>query len=506
MNVLVKRMQRPRDCIMILALLVSAVMHFLTLDQLASSNRCIIFTNTTTTSSSLSSLSTSSSLSSITTATTPTLTPPSTRQVWPAVPSSSSQQRPSHRRRHHRSRRPSIPKIVWLYWEQGLHHLHQRKHVIDANNDNGDDVSENNHAKYMADYHCVQAWNILNPTWDIRLLNQTQASQLAPKFAHVLMESTRPSNGSDGGGSPLCATKLSDLLRLELLSLYGGVYVDTSTCPLWPLDDFVWDKTRSNGFFAPTLGHGPPAPPSHHPPPRRQTSGNAALLDRPSELLQFQGCEAFAPEVRSRNESQALAARSRSISTWFLVAHAHHELIDPWLDAYYQRLLNITRDPNAMCGPDCQSCTPYFTSHCLFTLQRLYHPHVQASYVAFRRGATEATGGGAIGGTQSHNNRTTIAATTNKNNNINNNHMNHNTRGFCLGATRIPGQTIPTNVSKHVHTTLERCLVVKKQMDALSNFVRSSAYLDAMRERAPSMTMIQKSGGGNNNTTATTRE
>ena len=96
----------------------------------------------------------------------------------------------------------SSSKILWMFWEQGMDNLESQ--ASHANN------------KYKNDFACVQAWKILNPTWDIRVLNKTEAMQLSPRYA-VLARDTTGRHTS---------VKRSNILRLELLSLYAAYRAD----------------------------------------------------------------------------------------------------------------------------------------------------------------------------------------------------------------------------------------------------------------------------------------
>jgi len=102
---------------------------------------------------------------------------------------------------------------------------------------------EDPESKYSADYHCVQAWLKLNPNWDIRILDKAEAMKLAPKYAILANDTTGRIN----------KVKASNVLLLELLTLYGSVWSDTSNCPFRPLDNFVPSMPKRPIFSAFTL-------------------------------------------------------------------------------------------------------------------------------------------------------------------------------------------------------------------------------------------------------------
>jgi hypothetical protein len=104
-------------------------------------------------------------------------------------------------------------KNLWLYWEQGIDHLAS--------------LAAKKGSKYKADFACVQALKQFNPTWNIRILAKKETMKLAPAYASLAGQ-TRPPGQKHW---KLKEVHMSDLLRLELLTLYGGVWADTSICP-----------------------------------------------------------------------------------------------------------------------------------------------------------------------------------------------------------------------------------------------------------------------------------
>ena len=114
-------------------------------------------------------------------------------------------------------------KIIWMEWEQG---------EADLRSLNGTD------SKYSRDWRCVVGWRRLNPGWEVRLLDAASAPTYAPHYGALVRR-----NNTD-------RVHRSDLLRLEVLSRYGGVWADISTCPVRALDAWLPEVLSPTGFFA----------------------------------------------------------------------------------------------------------------------------------------------------------------------------------------------------------------------------------------------------------------
>lgn len=106
-----------------------------------------------------------------------------------------------------------IPKIIWFLWFQGW----DRSPLI---------VKK-----------CFESWKKHNPDWKIVFLcddNLTQYISLDVSPQKLVK---------------LDRTHLSDLVRLKLLSQYGGIWVDSTCFCIKPLD--IWfDVSLYSGFFA----------------------------------------------------------------------------------------------------------------------------------------------------------------------------------------------------------------------------------------------------------------
>ena len=118
-----------------------------------------------------------------------------------------------------------VPRIIWSLWLQGW-----------------DSAPELVRA-------CAASWSRLNPGWGMRRLTKAHVNQLfsnATLNAHLL-----------GLGIPPEA--ISDVVRLELLARYGGVWADATTYCLAPLDEWLKSAVASGFFTFDSPGPGPNA-------------------------------------------------------------------------------------------------------------------------------------------------------------------------------------------------------------------------------------------------------
>ena len=159
----------------------------------------------------------------------------------------------------------------------------------------------------------IDGWRRLNPTWKVKLLDTSAALKLAPEFARI---HRREAAVEDQG--KVCIQLQADLLRTELLSLYGGVWADTSVLPVHPLDDWLEGKLALAGFWS--------------------------FLDEmegvPSNKSVVGSCltQTFAFGTKKGGIPAYVHQHYHSTQTalnWFLAAdRPHHPLIDAWLHAY----------------------------------------------------------------------------------------------------------------------------------------------------------------------------
>jgi hypothetical protein len=104
----------------------------------------------------------------------------------------------------------TVPRLLWSYWKQG--------------EDAAPDLVK----------HCIDSWRILNPGWDVRILDPTSVPHFTPM---------------DGVPESMRVQHYADVLRLRLLDEYGGVWVDATTRCAKPLDHWLPPLMQS-GFFA----------------------------------------------------------------------------------------------------------------------------------------------------------------------------------------------------------------------------------------------------------------
>jgi glycosyltransferase involved in cell wall biosynthesis len=122
---------------------------------------------------------------------------------------------------------PEIPKIIWVYWGQGW-----------------DSVPYNIQ-------QCRRSWEYYNPDWDIRLIDDKSlleyfdieewvpgVGEKLINFLHKYHEINKKKE---------MAAK-SDIVRINLLKKYGGVWADSTLWCHKPLNEWLPDHTR-NGFF-----------------------------------------------------------------------------------------------------------------------------------------------------------------------------------------------------------------------------------------------------------------
>ncbi|ABM40442.1 hypothetical protein Ajs_0187 [Acidovorax sp. JS42] len=102
----------------------------------------------------------------------------------------------------------AIPPIIWAYWHGATPPLVR---------------------------HCFDNWRRLHPHFEIRILDERTALRYLPAIPAAL----------DG----VSAAKRADWIRLELLSRYGGIWLDASTILTRPLDWVLEQQARTGADF-----------------------------------------------------------------------------------------------------------------------------------------------------------------------------------------------------------------------------------------------------------------
>lgn len=100
-----------------------------------------------------------------------------------------------------------IPKTIWFLWLQGLD---QAPVVVQK---------------------CYESWLKHNPDWNIVLLNEDTIQEYIPLNPRQITHQA-----------------LSDILRINLLAKYGGIWIDATCFCVKPLDEWIYNYLNS-GFF-----------------------------------------------------------------------------------------------------------------------------------------------------------------------------------------------------------------------------------------------------------------
>lgn len=97
-----------------------------------------------------------------------------------------------------------LPKIIWILWFQGW-----------------------DKAPWLSQ-KCAESWKKLNPGWEVRLIDEKNCP--VPIYGDT-------------------AQARSDVVRLELLSRFGGVWADSTMLCMQPLDSWVWKDIEHAGVW-----------------------------------------------------------------------------------------------------------------------------------------------------------------------------------------------------------------------------------------------------------------
>lgn len=114
-----------------------------------------------------------------------------------------------------------LPRIIWTYWQTMPGYMEPP--YVDL---------------------VFASWRTMNPTWDFRPLNFSQALD-------VVMNAPGSPFTSEAMFQKLTVQQRTDALRLALLSQFGGVWIDATLFCNRPLDTYVFEMVRPSGFSAP---------------------------------------------------------------------------------------------------------------------------------------------------------------------------------------------------------------------------------------------------------------
>ena len=253
--------------------------------------------------------------------------------------------------------RPSHTKIIWAFWDQGFAQLESTAQ-----------------GKYDFNSRCVKAWETLyahhNSGWELRLLDDQEAQLLAPRYAEIRLSSNAARIAMGAG--------MSDLLRADLLSLYGGVWIDTSVCPFQMLEYWLPETldAREGIFF-------PRAFDEVQYPSVLENFPAAAMTK--SDLMQFVECY--------RSKGVYNSAPSRSMATWFIaVAKPHDPIVDMWATVLFEHLREVVDAQNCVLPRSISSypCIyPYYIAHRSMSRARLLNEEVEERWQRIRKSAGE---------------------------------------------------------------------------------------------------------------------
>jgi hypothetical protein len=107
-------------------------------------------------------------------------------------------------------------KTIWMCWFQGEDH--PRMPELNRN--------------------CIKRWRELNPDWKVNILSKETIADYVPEYFEIIKNSPNR-----------LPQACSDLVRILLLSKYGGVWADASVYPMIPLSDFYDKIVNDTGFF-----------------------------------------------------------------------------------------------------------------------------------------------------------------------------------------------------------------------------------------------------------------
>lgn len=109
----------------------------------------------------------------------------------------------------------NIKKNIWMCWFQGKENIPNKLNKV-----------------------CINKWESINKDCNFILLDNKNIFYYVPEFFDIVKNSPSRTNAAK-----------SDLLRILLLSKFGGVWVDASVYPMLPLNHFYGKIVNESGFF-----------------------------------------------------------------------------------------------------------------------------------------------------------------------------------------------------------------------------------------------------------------
>eukprot|EP00928_Gymnodinium_smaydae_P039485 TRINITY_DN2696_c0_g1_i2.p1 TRINITY_DN2696_c0_g1~~TRINITY_DN2696_c0_g1_i2.p1 ORF type:complete len:396 (+),score=94.74 TRINITY_DN2696_c0_g1_i2:87-1274(+) len=120
----------------------------------------------------------------------------------------------------------AIPRVIWTLWFEGWDkapELHRR---------------------------CLESWRLYNQGWEVRPIARSDLPRLLGDFLPKYEKLRYAMNPlEEFGGCWIPPAAESDLLRVLLLHIYGGIWADSTMLCRRPLDEWL-PEAAANGFFA----------------------------------------------------------------------------------------------------------------------------------------------------------------------------------------------------------------------------------------------------------------
>jgi len=219
-----------------------------------------------------------------------------------------------------------LTRIIWLFWEPsgGANGAVHRQQVL-------------------------RGWQRLNPAWDVRILDLAAAMLLAPRFNRIVATHRRTAT----------IQLLSDVLRLELLAIYGGVWADMSLMPVQPLDAWIQHALGPMGFWSFVDERGGP-------PQLKQVAGGDCF-GLPAATGAQKWAKGKTPPAWVYRDYHSV----QSLLNWFLaVRMPGHILVERWLEELVQGVQRLRPTGNV-------TELPYFLAACSFVKASQREPQIR---------------------------------------------------------------------------------------------------------------------------------